>query len=295
MRLQDCFDLQVHSTFSDGEYTPLQLMHMAKQLGMLGIVITDHNTIAHFDEARNAARHVGLETLDGIEITTNYYGVNLHILGYATNFRRFTLRSGLRKTVEGYERRILKILNLLKSHGIELTLRDIRSIKPKGELTKFDIYRAVQQKYPRKAQQLSKLLTDQSALNVPYEKCMLSPAETIRLIHRAGGVAILAHPADGARVKDTPREFFSYVISLILTLKRAGLDGIEVYSSHHTHPHSHTLLTFAKKNDLLITGGSDFHGSTWHSSILLGSATATREEFQRLIERARIYKKKTFI
>ncbi|MBI2552122.1 PHP domain-containing protein [Candidatus Uhrbacteria bacterium] len=278
------FDLQAHSIFSDGEYTPLQIMRMAKNKGLAGVVVTDHNAIAHFDAALRAASKFGLTTLEGLEITTNYDEINLHILGYAKTFKRAILAQGLKRTIDGYERRLSKMLDrLYAQEGIRITIAELRKFKPKGALVKFDIYRALVKRYPRRAREFKAMLTKQGSLVTPYDLTMLSPKQAIRLIHRAGGVAILSHPADKGRTAEN-KHFMKRIFDIIERLRNDGLDGLEVYSSHHTPAQIKALLAFVKRKGLLITGGSDFHGPTWHSEIKLGQASISSKDFHHLTQ-----------
>lgn len=243
-------DLHVHTTASDGTYTPYEVVEYAKARGLCAVGITDHDTVAGIREAQEAGGALGVEVVPGVEINTEYKGFEVHILGYYINYADDSLLELLEHLRNMRFLRVRKMFQKLIKHGLKLSFDDV----VKDETTESigrphlacAIVRAGYASSPSEA--FSKFLVRGTPGWVKrYE---FSPVQAIEAIETAKGVPVLAHP--GLVGND----------GLIRQLVPAGLKGLEAFHSEHTPEATEHYEKFAKKLGLLITGGSDFHGRT---------------------------------
>ncbi len=241
-------DLHMHSTFSDGSYTPTELVKFALEANLSTIAITDHDSWNGVVEAREAAKTFGdLKIITGIELGTQVENKNFHILGYGVAMDYKPLEEAMSILRNAREERLNKILLKLEELGypveIEASERRNRAVGRPHVATAM-----VEKGHVETIQEaFHKFLSLGRPAYISQYK--LSIEEAIDLIHKAGGVAILAHPEE---VKN--RE-------LILEVFAGGaFDGIEVYHPSADKEAQEYWKNFASKNNLLITGGSDFHG-----------------------------------
>lgn len=244
-------DLHMHSVYSDGVYTPLELARRAKEEGFDLISITDHDNLCGEDEKESAMKEVGLPYLRGWEIST-VTDRKVHILGYSCRLGKEYEEFVAKRKIEAIERAVELIRKANTILGTSVTLDDVinQSVVKDNVLHPMYTVRAV-------AKQLGR--TDEMGL---YEEFFRkgkpgytvprrpSPEEAIDIIHRLGGVAVLAHP--GRMRKEGKAELFERLL-------KAGIDGIECYYTTHTPEETEDYLAFAKRNHLYITGGSDYH------------------------------------
>lgn len=245
-------DLHCHSTASDGALAPRDLVRLARKRAIDLIALTDHDTIAGHAEALAAGTEFGLRVIPGIEISALGKQGETHVLGYGVEPDDEATRAillGLRATRVSRARRILA--NLLRL-GISIDFETVKAIAGDGMIGRPHIARAMVDK--------GAVSTTQEAFDVylgegkpayaPNDA--LDPLEAIDLIHRARGVAVLAHPA------------FTHgdVEALLGSMIQHGLDGIEVYYPKHTPEQVKRYAEIAHTHGLLATGGSDFHGLT---------------------------------
>ncbi len=248
-------DLHLHSTASDGTYSPEDLALLAFKKGLSAIALTDHDTLQGIEVCQQAGKALGLKVLPGIELSTSYEGIELHILGYYVSS---TYSPFLEKLALFKEERYLRnqvILQRLQALGLGITFEDLSTRDPKNSvLTRAHFANALLHKgYVDYTQQaFDRYLGKGKAAYVP--KKLLESHECIQLIHDAGGVAILAHPT---LYKLNRKQIFG----LIQKLMSKGLDGVECYYPSYTPTQTKDFLNFCQSNKLLITGGSDFHGS----------------------------------
>lgn len=237
-------ELHCHTTYSDGSLTPQELVEAAATAGVKALAISDHDTLMGWDEAIAAADRCGIEIVPALELSTVWHGKSLHILGFYPD--RAQLEPPLQARQQGRIRRAQAIVQKLADLGYPITLPE--GLKAPGRP---HIAQAmVEAGYVRSAQEaFERFLRDDGPAYVCYEK--FTALEGIRLLRQCGAVPVWAHPHlfRGSTVERTLRE-----------LVAGGLLGIEVY-----HPDQHagvvgTLLHLAKKYDLVITGGSDYHG-----------------------------------
>lgn len=242
-------DLHVHSDASDGTLSPTEVVIHAKENGLSAIALTDHDTIVGLDEAIQAGHLYQVEVIPGIELSADFHRDNLHILGYFIDYQNKAFLEELMPIQNARKIRNSKMLNQLHELGLNITLDTsspiitrahfARSLYEQGYVTSLD-------------EAFKKYLTPGKPGYVKRETP--TPKECIDLIHKGGGLAFLAHPT--LYKLKTPE-----IPKLIKQLAKDGLDGVEVIHSVHNGQDELYLRTLAQKNGLLISGGSDFHGS----------------------------------
>lgn len=268
-------DMHTHSTASDGLYSPSRLVEYALEKGLSGIAITDHDTIGGIEEAiQQASYYKDFIIIPGIELSTEYNNEEIHILGYRIDYTNENLLKVLQSLQVSRNMRALKIVDKLISLGLEISYEDITQIAGQGAIGRPHIARALIQKgyVENNEEAFKKYLGKESPAYVPKQK--LTPIDAIDIIRSAGGVSVAAHP--GLLKSITNLE---YLIEI-------GIEGIEVYHSDHTIDKSLKYLELAKKHNLLITAGSDFHypphNNDHHGD--LGSIKIPLKNIQKLLE-----------
>ena len=248
-------DLHSHTTHSDGSATPPELLAEARAAGASAIAITDHDTVAGLSAGREAAAHLGIEFIDGIEISAEYSPGTMHILGYFINAESASFNATLVDLREARERRNPQIAERLQALGFDIAYEDVERLAGNTVVGRPHFARLlVERGYAESIQDaFNRFLGKGAAAYV--EKARLSPAASIALIHDAGGVAVLAHPY---QLKLASQE---EVERMIVELAALGLDGIEAIYSRHSEDERRAYAEMARRHGLLVTGGSDYHGS----------------------------------
>ena len=248
-------DLHVHTTHSDGSFSTREVMAFAKQAGLTALAITDHDIVEAIPEATAIGQELGIEVVPGVEISSRLGESELHILGYFLNWTDPILAQRLSTLRDSRHLRNPKIVQRLNDLGIPITYEEVRALAGTESVGRPHIARLLmEKKFVTSAKDaFDRYLANGRPAFVDRELPL--PAEAVRWIREAGGVPVLAHPtwvrtsADGLR-------------GLVRDLKAAGLGGIEVHYSTHTPSQTTEYLDLAKQCDLLVTGGSDFHGVT---------------------------------
>ncbi len=265
-------DLHLHTTASDGRCTPPELVALAADAGLTVIAVTDHDTTAAIAEVRASARERGLEVVTGIEITAVHAGADVHILGYFFDPMEPQLAGFLAQQRTNRMRRVEAIAARLETLGLPI---DVEPILAYG--------RANTGRSVGRPQVARALIAAGHVVDIRdafdrwlgrgrpafVERTGAPPAEVVDVIHRAGGVASMAHP--GRTDMD----------ELIAPLAGAGLDAIEVYHSDHDAATVERYRAVARQFDLLVTGGSDFHGDPART-VTPGSTVLPVEDWTRL-------------
>lgn len=251
-------DLHVHSNFSDGTMSPSEIVFHASDLGLAAIALTDHDTVSGVPEALSAAESMApddrITVIPGAEITAGYQERDIHILGLFLDHNNRQLTDGLAESIRCRERRNEKMAENLRRAGIPITLEALREMEPETVITRAHFARFLTTRgYTRSNQDaFDRYLGSDTPYYVKREYMELE--EAIGLIHGAGGLAVLAHPL-----------LYRYSLEntevLIAYLKNLGLDGVEVFYSSNMGADESYLRRFANRYDLVMTGGSDFHGS----------------------------------
>lgn len=248
-------DLHLHTTHSDGSFSTREVMAFAKQAGLTALAITDHDIVEGIPEATAIGAELGIEVVPGVEISSRLGESELHILGYFMNWTDPLFARRLSTLRDSRHARNPKIVQRLNELGISMTYDEVRALAGTESVGRPHIARLLMEK---KVVTSAKEAFDRYLANgrpAFVDRELPKPAEAVQWIREAGGVPVLAHPtwvrtsADGLR-------------TLVRELKAAGLGGIEVHYSTHTPSQTTEYLELAKQCDLLVTGGSDFHGVT---------------------------------
>jgi len=248
-------DLHLHSTCSDGTFTPSELVAEALRQSLTAIALTDHDTVDGVAELTRAAEGTGLEAVAGIEISAEFgSGEGMHILGYLVRPDDSQLQDRLNWMREGRRLRNQEILSKLQALDIRLTPEDVRKHAGTHVICRPHVAMALVEKgYVSSTREaFDRYLGKSRPAYVPRRR--LSPAESIRLITDSGGVPVLAHPGTLQIGRNALSE-------LLLTLKDSGLQGLEVHHPQHEPSQRRRYAELAAGLDLVATGGSDFHGA----------------------------------
>ncbi|MBC7324371.1 MAG: PHP domain-containing protein [Moorella sp. (in: Bacteria)] len=241
-------DLHTHTTASDGKLAPTEVVRLARQKGLAAVGITDHDTVAGLAEARAAAASRGVTVVPGVELSTEWEGREIHILGYYIDWQQEDLVSFLEAMRQSRYRRTARMVERLQGLGYDISLAEVEE-EVRGEaMGRPHIAAALVRKgyLPSIDAAFNSLLEPGRPAYVPCAR--VQPGRAIKLILEAGGVHVLAHPG------------LSRVDALIPALVADGLKGIEAYYPRHDVSTTRYYLELAALYRLVVTGGSDFHG-----------------------------------
>lgn len=262
-------DLHLHTRFSDGTYTPAELVAQARKHGLKAIALTDHDTVDGCADAADACADAGLEFIPGSELTSEHDGVEVHILAYFVDTTHAELLAELKKFQAVRQNRIHEMCARLNEAGLALRPEDVFAQANCASPGRPHVARAlVAKKFCRNFDEAFEhyLKKDRPAF-VP--KFKMSCASAISLIHRAGGLAVMAHPA------------LNRTDDIIPAVVEAGLDGIEVFHTKHNAGANKRYMEIAREFGLLVTGGSDCHGTS-KGRPLIGTMKLPYDHVQRL-------------
>ena len=277
-------DLHTHSNASDGTDTPAALIDKAIERGINVLALTDHDTVAGWNEAITAVtahpQSSNLKLVLGSEISCqDKDGTSIHMLGLLFDEKYQPLISELEKTRENRLTRMERIVDRLNEAGIEITLEEVYAQK-RGDATLGRPHLAdalvAKGHVANRDEAFSTFLHNGSKFYINHYSP--SPEEAIRLIKAAGGVAVIAHPLASRSGRKVNPEIFTDLIT-------AGLDGIEIDHRDHQELERSELLRIALENDLVFTGSSDYHGTGKLNQ--LAEFTTSPEQWERLESRAR--------
>ncbi len=247
-------DLHVHSTFSDGTLTPTQLVSHAIEMELSAIALTDHDTIDGIEEAVQAGVKNDLEIIPGIELSTFYNNKEIHIVGLYIDYTNESFKKELENLRDVRQNRNLKICEAFHKLGIEISYDDM--LKKYGDIVitraHFADYLLEKGIVGSRNEAFDRYLGDNCPCNIPRKK--MTPAQAVALIKSVDGVPILAHPTLYHLGKDAMTQLMNH-------LCEAGIVGIEGIYSTYTMGEEIEIKNLAKKYNLLISGGSDYHGA----------------------------------
>ncbi|MEW6026158.1 MAG: PHP domain-containing protein [Planctomycetota bacterium] len=239
-------DLHLHTTYSDGIYSPETVIKLARDNGLDAISLTDHDTVGAYQELEGVETG-GLKIIRGAEITANHEGNEIHILGYFKEDLGGDLQDFLNNTQAERIRRIKEGLSNLRKHNINLSYDELNEFNKGESVGRNHLANLLVAKGYAASVKESFLLYLKDELNIIPQ--LLTPVkEVIEVIHRNQGVAVWAHP---------PHRFFE---KFLPDFKEWGLDGIEAFNYRKTTAFAHYYADTALKNNLLISAGSDWHG-----------------------------------
>ena len=266
-------DLHVHTTASDGKFTPAEIVRKAREAGLLYLGICDHDSIEGIACAHEAAaKNPGFTVINGVEINTDIPAGELHILGYFYDRNNLELKQTLERLRNSRIERAQKMINKLRKMGLKIDFLRVEELAGNGAIGRPHIAQAMLEKgYINSFREaFMKYINRGGPAYVERDK--ITPIEAIQLIVRAGGLPVLAHPMTFDNLETTVAE-----------LKVAGLVGIEVYYNNYSHEQISNLLQIADKFSLIPTGGSDYHGLESMNEPSLGTVEVPLESAERLI------------
>lgn len=247
-------DLHVHSTFSDGTLTPEELIDEAARIGLKALALTDHDSTAGVGRLLAAAQGKAVQAIPGVEISADVKGGTMHMLGYFIEHDRASLNDHLKWLREGRDDRNREILHKLQKLGFHLTWEEVASYAGEDVVGRPHFAQALQAHgyVSNKDEAFDRYLGKGKPAYA--ERRRLLPDASIQLIREARGVPVLAHPF-------TLNLASQDLMKLIARLREEGLEGVEVFYPEHTPDMQNLYLKMAKELDLVVTGGSDFHGA----------------------------------
>lgn len=247
-------DLHVHSTASDGSFTPAEVVKLASEAGLTAIALTDHDTVSGIDEALTAAEDLELSVVPGVELSCIYMEKEIHILGLYIDHTNNDLLQYLSDAAKKRAERNEKILEAFQKDGFQITMEDLTCGNPKTTITRAHFARALLKKgYVASADQAFKKYLNPDC---PYyrKRETITPESAVQAILTAGGFPVLAHPCQY-------KLGWAKTEELIVFLKSLGMRGLECYHSSNNQDESGKLRKLAMQYGLAPTGGSDFHGA----------------------------------
>lgn len=262
-------DLHLHTVYSDGTYTPEELILEALKQDLSAIAVVDHDTVEGIEICLELGKTKGIEVLPGIELTAEYDGLEIHILGYLIDYKNQSLRKKLEDLKRNRIERIYKILDKLRAMDVNLSPETVFEISQEGTVGRLHIARAMVKEgwVTSTTEVFQKYIGD----SCPAYVCgfRFSPKEAINLIKEMQGIPVLAHPYVIKRDEWIP-QFMDY-----------GLMGLEVYYPEHSQATVNYYLNLAQEFNLLVTGGSDCHGNA-KPEVKMGSIKIPYELVEKL-------------
>lgn len=247
-------DLHVHSSASDGSLTPEEVVLLARKAGLRCFALTDHDTVDGVEPAlQYAGKFENIDVIPGIELSCYYKNREIHIVGLFVNHRDKAFLEELQKLKQARKDRNEKMVQNFVDAGIPITIEELKHGNPNSVITRAHFARVLVEKgvCRNKTEAFDKYLGIGCPFYLPKPK--VTPEHVLNLIKQAGGTAILAHPYSYKFSK-------SEVETLLDTLIPLGLSGLECYYSTYDDGQIQELRSIALAKNLLVSGGSDFHG-----------------------------------
>ncbi|SDB42447.1 PHP domain-containing protein [Butyrivibrio sp. INlla16] len=277
-------DLHTHSAASDGTYSPSELIRYAHEIGLSAIALTDHDTISGLSEAiEEGDKYPDLEVIPGIEYSTVRNGKDVHVVGLYINYKDDDFKRSLQSFIDSREERNRKMCKKLTDAGMPITYEELVENNPGAVITRAHFGRLLLAKgYTTSIKEaFDRFIGDHCPCYVPREK--ITPEMAIEQIISGGGIPILAHPVLYGLGRDAMDE-------LVHSMKDAGLVGIEAIYGTYTAQDERDMKSIAAKYNLLISGGSDFHGGN-KPHIDLGCGTGRMVVPYEVVEKIKEYRK----
>ena len=252
--MEKLVDLHIHTTASDGTLTPRQAVQLARSLGLAAIAITDHDTTAGLAEAMDAGAELGVEVVPGLELSTEFRGGGVHILGYFIDPDASALRGALDRFVRARQARNEQIVAALAADGFDISMDELRTAWPDTVLGRPHIAELlVRRGY---AAAIDEAFDRWLGRGRPYyrPRWRMPLAEAVTVIRASGGLASVAHPLQYGFPPDALEAF-------LYTAKDAGCGALEAYYSKYSPAQQAALRETAARLGLVVSGGSDFHGA----------------------------------
>jgi 3',5'-nucleoside bisphosphate phosphatase len=271
------YDLHLHTAESDGRLTPTELVKLARSRGLKAIAVTDHDSIGGIDEALGEANNERrITVVPGVEINTDLATGELHVLGYFLDYNNPELRASLGKIRESRVGRAEKMVERLHGLGLQVEWQRIQDLAKGESICRPHIAQAMLEKgyVASEREAFDKYIGRNGPAYVEREK--IKPADAVRIIVRAGGLPVLAHPADIQELN-----------SMLKELIAAGLVGMEVYYGQYDKATVARLLQVANNYKLITTGGTDYHHFQDGVEVPMGSVDIPDDCVRKLFELAK--------
>lgn len=241
-------DLHTHTTASDGAFSPEKLIKYASQKGLKTLAITDHDTIKGYLEAKSIANEIGLELLPGVELTASWMGMEVHILAYCFDEEDKGLLNLLLGQKRARRKRMVSIVNHLQKQGVDIDIDEVKAEAGSGNIGRPHAAEVLVNKkvVASFGEAFIRYLSSDKLKDIVTEYSTLE--NIIEVIQNAGGVLSLAHPGP---------IYSSRQVNKMISM---GIDGLECIHPSHNFTVQRNFTKTASSNNLLITGGSDFHG-----------------------------------
>lgn len=268
-------DLHVHTSASDGKFSPEDVIRKSAALGLGVIAICDHDTTSGIAPALKAARAwPQLRVIPGVEVSTQTSGSETHILGYFVDLAHPEFKATLASLRDSRRGRARAMIAKLKALGIHVSWQRVQEIAGGGSIGRPHIAQTMLEN--GYITSFKEAFTRYIGLDGPayVGRHKITPVEAVALIIKANGLPVLAHPTT---VKDPE--------AMIAELKAAGLVGIEVYYNGYSDDERDSLARLADRYNLIATGGSDYHGIDDNAETMLGDANVPEEAAAQLITR----------
>ncbi len=264
-------DFHMHTTYSDGHYTPFELIKKVKKQNIDIISITDHDSINGLEEAIAIGKDLGVEVIPGVEISTDVEDKEVHLLGYFLDINNSELKKYLSFFREERYHRALRMVKKLNAIGHAITIDDVLEVTNSSAIGRPHVALAMVKKgiVNDYYEAFQKYLRDGAPA---YErKIHVSPQSALKLINDAGGLSFIAHPG---HLKE----------SILMTLINSGVDGIEVtHPSHNSYQHKF-YRGIVNQYCLLESGGSDFHGGEKGDEDNLGKFWLAPKHYKEMLQ-----------
>ncbi len=241
-------DLHLHTLFSDGTFTPEELARRGATEHLIAMALTDHDTVEGCERMGKACQSLGIEFIAGTELTTDFEGYEIHLLGYFLDIHHPKLLAEMKKFQITRQNRIKEMVARLNGIGVGLRVETVFELANCQSPGRPHVARALAQEgfCASMDEAFDRFLKKGRPAWVPKHK--VSAADGMDLVHEAGGLAVIAHPGLNRCDQAIPQ------------LAAAGLDGLECFHTKHTKSQSEHYLAMARKHNLAVTGGSDCHG-----------------------------------
>lgn len=251
-------DLHTHSKASDGSLLPKELVQSASQKNIAYLSLTDHDTVKGIKEAIEECEKENIKFIPGVEFGTDYNGTEIHILGYFNNVNYIYIDKFFEEVLTKRKKRNLKLIDNLNNSGFDISYEDILE-KSTGTIGRVHIGLVLIEKgYVKNMSEAFSKILKRKDIHVKREK--MTPKMAIDIILGAKGIPVVAHPVyfDNDGLFD----------DIMKELLRSNIKGVEAYHSDHNKENEAKYIAYAKEHNLLVTGGSDFHGTNKDNAIL---------------------------
>ena len=266
-------DLHMHTTASDGRFTPAEIVHQAVEKGLTFIAIADHDSVDSITPALMAAEAFpSLKVIPSVEISTDVPNGEIHILGYFIDYDNRDLQARLKKARHSRRERAQGMVAKLNNLGINIEWERVQEIAGTGSIARPHLAQAMLEKgyVPSLKEAFNKYIGRSGPAYVEREK--MTSVEAVELVLWANGLPVLAHPLT---MNDSE--------TAVIELKLAGLVGIEAYYNGYTAEEINMLVSLGKKYNLIATGGSDYHGLEGITEAAMGGVEVPIESAEQLI------------